>query len=162
MTRETQLSFPRLAALVSLGLVQAVSGAATTQSPALPTLTSPLGPVVNLGFAAFAGNDTSPSGEPRSTVTFFGNVAYAQPPVGNLRFRSPRPLDETIRDPSRVPISDARDWGAPCIQQPAQVGIGSEGERELYFSFSRCISDFRLRRLPQVEHLEAFKCIGNE
>ncbi|KDQ32881.1 hypothetical protein PLEOSDRAFT_1026785, partial [Pleurotus ostreatus PC15] len=23
-------------------------------------------------------------------------------------------------------ISDARNWGAPCIQQTAQVGIGSE------------------------------------
>ncbi|KDQ29931.1 hypothetical protein PLEOSDRAFT_154655 [Pleurotus ostreatus PC15] len=127
MTRETQLSFSsRLAALALLGLVQVVSGGATTQSPALPALTSPLGPVVNLGFAAFAGNDTSPAGEPHSTVTFFGNIPYAQPPVGNLRFRAPRPLDETIRNPARVPISDARDWGAPCIQQPAQVGIGSE------------------------------------
>ncbi|KAL4261835.1 Carboxylic ester hydrolase [Pleurotus pulmonarius] len=121
MARETHLPLPGLAALVLLALPWAASG-----STPLPTLTSPLGPVVNLGFAAFAGNDTSPSGQPRSSVTFFGNIPYAQPPVGNLRFRAPRPLDETIRDPSRVPISDARDWGAPCIQQPAQVGIGSE------------------------------------
>ncbi|KAF4580259.1 hypothetical protein EYR40_003193 [Pleurotus pulmonarius] len=121
MAREPHLPLPGLAALVLLALARAASG-----STALQALTSPLGPVVNLGFAAFAGNDTSPAGQPHSSVTFFGNIPYAQPPVGNLRFRAPRPLDETIRDPSRVPISDARDWGAPCIQQPAQVGIGSE------------------------------------
>ncbi|KAG9218092.1 hypothetical protein CCMSSC00406_0010251 [Pleurotus cornucopiae] len=110
--------------LLCHGLVGAIATAA--QSAALSALTSPLGPVVNLGYAAFVGNNTAPSGQPRSTVTFFGNIPYAQPPVGNLRFRAPKPLDETIKDPTRVPISDARNWGPPCIQQPAQVGIGSE------------------------------------
>ncbi|KDQ22436.1 hypothetical protein PLEOSDRAFT_1051283 [Pleurotus ostreatus PC15] len=110
--------------LLCHGLVGAIATAA--QSAAFPALTSPLGPVVNLGYAAFVGNDTAPSGQLRSMVTFFGNIPYAQPPVGNLRFRAPRPLDETIKDPSRVSISDARNWGPPCIQQPAQVGIGSE------------------------------------
>lgn len=157
MARETQLTPPGLAALVLLGLARAVSS-----STALPALTSPLGPVVNLGFAAYAGNDTSPAGQSHSTVTFFGNIPYAQPPVGNLRFRAPRPLDEMIRDPARAPIIDARDWGAPCIQQPAQVGIGSEGERELSFSLSYCIDGFRLCRLPQAEHLEAFQRIRDE
>ncbi|KAJ8688765.1 hypothetical protein PTI98_013517 [Pleurotus ostreatus] len=110
--------------LLCNGLVGAIATAA--RSAALPALTSLLGPVVNLGYAAFVGNDAAPSGQLRSTVTFFGNIPYAQPPVENLRFRAPRPLDETIRDASRVPISDARNWGPPCIQQPAQVGIGSE------------------------------------
>ncbi|KAF4580397.1 hypothetical protein EYR40_003113 [Pleurotus pulmonarius] len=110
--------------LVCRGLVGVT--ATVAQSAVFPALTSPLGPVVNLGYAAFAGNDTAPSGQPHSTVTFFGNIPYAQPPVGSLRFRAPRPLDETINDPARVPISDARNWGPPCIQQPAQVGIGSE------------------------------------
>ncbi|KAF9491395.1 alpha/beta-hydrolase [Pleurotus eryngii] len=67
---------------------------------------SPLGPVVNLGFAAFTGNDTLPAKQPHS-----------MPPAGNLHFRALKLLDETIRNPAH---------GAPCIQQPAQVGIGSE------------------------------------
>ncbi|KAL5498324.1 hypothetical protein ACEPAH_2466 [Sanghuangporus vaninii] len=81
---------------------------------------------VNLGYAAFAGNSTSPAGEANGPVTFFGGIPYAQPPLGNLRFRAPAPLVETVPDKGSVPITDARDWGPFCIQQPAQVGIGSE------------------------------------
>lgn len=116
-----------------LGLIQpaltVVSTSSGVHSASLPSLSSPLGPVVNLGYAAFAGNDTSPEGEVHTSVTFYGGIPFAQPPVGNLRFRAPKRLDETIRDPARVPISDARNWGAPCIQQTAQVGIGSEGKQ---------------------------------
>ena len=96
--------------------------------PALPHLSSPLGPVVNLGYAAFAGNTTSPTGEVNGPVTFFGGIPYARPPLGNLRFRAPAPLDETVINAGNVSITDARNWGPPCIQQPAQVGIGSEGQ----------------------------------
>lgn len=101
----------------------------TLSSPglSLPQLSSPLGPVVNLGYAAFAGNSTSPVGEANGPVTYFGGIPYAQPPLGNLRFRAPAPLVETVPDKGNVPITDARDWGPFCIQQPAQVGIGSEG-----------------------------------
>ena len=94
----------------------------------LPQLSSPLGPVVNLGYAAFAGNSTSPTGEDNGPVTFFGDIPYVQPPLGDLRFRAPAPLDEKVKDDGKVPITDARNWGLPCIQQPAQVGVGSEGK----------------------------------
>ncbi|KAF9493212.1 alpha/beta-hydrolase [Pleurotus eryngii] len=106
-----------------LSVLGAIATAA--QSAALPALTSPLGPVVNLGYAAFVRNDTVPSGQPRSTATFFGNIPHAQPPVGNLQFRAPRLLDETM-DPTRVPISDARN---------SQVGIGSESSWTLSRNF---------------------------
>ncbi len=53
-------------------------------------LTSPLGPVVNLGYAAYVGNSTSPVGQANSAVTFFGGIPYAQAPIGDLRFRAPR------------------------------------------------------------------------
>ncbi|KAF8074740.1 Alpha/Beta hydrolase protein [Lyophyllum atratum] len=86
-------------------------------------LTSPLGPVINLGYAAFAGNTTSPTGVENGPVAFYGNIPYAQPPLGDLRFRAPRMLDERAIT-SR--IEDARGWGPPCIQRPAAVGIGSE------------------------------------
>ncbi|KAF9494571.1 alpha/beta-hydrolase [Pleurotus eryngii] len=112
-------------------VVQVVSEAAATQSSVLPTLMSPLGPVINLGFAAFSGNNTSPAGQPHLMVAFFENIPYTQPPVGNLCFRPLKPLDKTIRNPAHVPISNPWDWGASCIQQPAQVGIGSEDHLKL-------------------------------
>lgn len=98
---------------------------AAPSSSALPDLSSPLGPVVNLGYAAYIGNTTSPTGEVNGPVTFFGGIPYAQAPLGNLRFRAPQLLDESVR--SDVIPTDARDWGAPCIPEPAEVGVGSEG-----------------------------------
>ncbi|KAJ6575980.1 Alpha/Beta hydrolase protein [Mycena vulgaris] len=86
-------------------------------------LSSNLGPVVNLGYAAYAGNTTSPTGTLDGPVAFYGNIRFAQPPLGELRFRAPAPLDEgTITSQ----VLDARDWGPPCIQRPAVVGIGTE------------------------------------
>jgi carboxylesterase type B len=81
-------------------------------------LNSNLGPVVDLGYAAFAGNATQPG------VHFFGGIPYAEPPLGNLRFRAPRALNEKNRAKA---VQDARNWGPLCIQQPAVVGIGNEG-----------------------------------
>ncbi|KIJ63786.1 hypothetical protein HYDPIDRAFT_155304 [Hydnomerulius pinastri MD-312] len=92
----------------------------------LPELQSPLGPVVNLGYAAYAGNTTSPSGELNGPVTFFGGMPFAQPPLGDLRFRAPQQLDEEIKNGGYVPVTDARNFGPACIQQPAVVGVGSE------------------------------------
>ncbi|KAF7328612.1 Carboxylic ester hydrolase [Mycena sanguinolenta] len=87
-------------------------------------LTSNLGPVVDLGYAAYAGNTTSPAtGIDNGPVTFYGNIRYAQPPLGDLRFRAPAMLNESG---VASEVIDARDWGPPCIQRPAVVGIGSE------------------------------------
>ncbi|KAG7448387.1 alpha/beta-hydrolase [Guyanagaster necrorhizus] len=84
---------------------------------------SDLGPVVDLGYTAFAGNDTSPSGIQHGPVVFFGGIPYAQPPVHALRWRAPQLLDESIVTSE---IVDARNWGPPCLQVPAMVGVGSE------------------------------------
>lgn len=106
-------------------------------------LTSPLGPVVNVGcvkrfipripcvfrlttricsYAAYAGNATLPD------LTFYGGIPYIQPPVGNLRFAPPKQLDELPNlFLTNADVVDARNWGPLCIQQPAVVGIGSEG-----------------------------------
>ncbi|KAJ6468134.1 Alpha/Beta hydrolase protein [Mycena vitilis] len=86
-------------------------------------LISPLGPVVDLGYAAYAGNTTSPTGLENGPVTFFGNIRYAEPPLGKLRFRAPIQLDEGTMTSQ---VLDARDWGPPCVQRPAVVGVGSE------------------------------------
>ena len=106
-----------------------ISCIASVRTQAQPALTSPLGPVVNLGYAAFAGNTTAPSGELNGPVTFFGGIPYAQPPLGDLRFRAPRTLNESFEGNGTTTVTDARNYGPPCLQQPAQVGVGSEGER---------------------------------
>ncbi|KDN46926.1 hypothetical protein RSAG8_04003, partial [Rhizoctonia solani AG-8 WAC10335] len=88
---------------------------------AATSLTSPLGPVVDLGYTAYVGNSTSPTGQLNSTVTFFGGIRYVQPPLGDLRFRVPKDLDETY-NPNRT-VVDARSWGPICVQQPAREGL---------------------------------------
>jgi len=81
-------------------------------------LTSTLGPVIDLGYAAYAGSNAIPD------VHFFGGIPYIQPPLGALRWREPKRLDENKR---ATFVEDARNWGPLCIQQPAVVGIGAEG-----------------------------------
>lgn len=100
-----------------------VFGAGTASTP---SVTSPLGPVVDLGYAAYAGNSTSPAGMLNGSVVFFGGIPYAQPPLGDLRFRAPQTLDETVDRNMNVTVVDARNFAPPCVQQPAEVGVGSE------------------------------------
>lgn len=78
------------------------------------------GPVIDVGYAAYLGNDTLQS------VVFFGGIPYAKPPLGDLRFRGPQRLDEDAVALKGM-VTDARNWGPLCIQQPAVVGFGSEG-----------------------------------
>lgn len=115
----------RLLSLLSLATV-----CAALKGSRAPSLSSPLGPVINLGYAAFAGNTTSPSGVENGPVAFFGSIPYAQPPLGDLRWRAPKALNEKgiVRE-----ATDARNWGPACMQRPAVVGIGSEGNTMLCY-----------------------------
>ena len=64
------------------------------------------GPIVDLGYAKYRGNNTN-----EKTVSYLG-IPYAQPPVGDLRFRAPVPLDTTtVGD-----IVDATEYPDFCIQ----------------------------------------------
>ncbi|RSH93215.1 hypothetical protein EHS25_007569 [Saitozyma podzolica] len=109
--------------LVAIGLVYALTAVCAVhlgknrrwQSPS-----SSLGPVVDLGYAAFIGNSSL------SSVHFFGGIPYIQPPLGDLRWRAPKQLDETPKDGDAKPLHDARNFGPICIQQPAIVGVGDE------------------------------------
>lgn len=78
------------------------------------------GPIIDLGYTRLLGAHNATTG-----VDFFGGIRYVQPPLGDLRFREPQPLNErAIKNP---PLVDARNWSSICIQQPAAVGFGSEG-----------------------------------
>ncbi|KAF8918948.1 Alpha/Beta hydrolase protein [Mucidula mucida] len=100
-----------LAVAVTLLSSSALATPATRDDASLSsTLTSSWGPVVNLGYAAYAGNDTL------DDVVFYGGIPYIQPPQ----------LDESTKWLSNSDVVDARNWGPICIQQPAVVGIGSE------------------------------------
>ena len=54
------------------------------------------GPVVSLDYATFEGNSAG-------GVESFLGMAYAQPPVGDLRFRRPQP---PLHLPGVTPVSD--------------------------------------------------------
>ncbi|KAI0322568.1 Alpha/Beta hydrolase protein [Amylostereum chailletii] len=92
--------------------------------PFVASTSSLAGPILDLGFAKYLGNSTTPSGEPNGSVVFFGGIPFAQPPLGDLRSRAPQPLNETPGAP--VNVTDARNFALPCIQQPAAEGVGSE------------------------------------
>lgn len=83
-------------------------------------------PVIDLGYAAYLGNATTPTGVDDGPVVFFGGIPFAEPPLGDLRWRAPRTLNES-KPTEPVNFSDARSYASPCIQQPAAVGVGSEG-----------------------------------
>ncbi|EIN04230.1 carboxyesterase [Punctularia strigosozonata HHB-11173 SS5] len=86
---------------------------AALASPGAP---SPEGPIVDLGYVKLLGHRSE-------GVDFFGGIRYVQPPLGNLRFRAPVMLDEKTRAQT---VTDARNWGDICIQQPASLDLGSE------------------------------------
>lgn len=69
------------------------------------------GQVVDLGYARYRGNLSYPN-----TVAFLG-VPYAEPPVGERRWRAPAPLDTTrVGRQSRGQIIDVSKSPNFCVQ----------------------------------------------
>lgn len=67
--------------------------------------------VIDAGYAKYLGNQTYPN-----TVAYLG-IPYAEPPLGNLRFRAPLPLNTArISAESKGQIIDARNYAPFCIQ----------------------------------------------
>ena len=73
--------------------------------------------VVDLDYAKYKGNITFPR-----AVAYLG-IPYAEPPLGNLRYRAPLSLNESrIREETHGSVVDARSYPLPCVQG----ALGSE------------------------------------
>jgi hypothetical protein len=67
--------------------------------------------IADTGYAKYLGNQTR-----ENTVTYLG-IPYAEPPLGDLRFRAPRALNATrvAEEASGEPV-DARGYPEFCVQ----------------------------------------------
>ncbi|KIJ16343.1 hypothetical protein PAXINDRAFT_132242 [Paxillus involutus ATCC 200175] len=74
-------------------------------------LTSTTGPTVNVGYATYLGNQSYPN-----TVAYLG-VPYAEPPVGDLRFRETVPLNTArLRKEASGQVVNATYYPDFCVQ----------------------------------------------
>ncbi|CAK5266614.1 unnamed protein product [Mycena citricolor] len=87
----------------------------------LPTLGALAAPnVVNTGYASYRGNLSFPN-----TVAYLG-IPYAEPPLGNLRFRAPLPLDTgRVKKAAGGKVVDATQYPEFCVQ--GSTGNGDAG-----------------------------------
>lgn len=75
------------------------------------TTAGPAGDIIDTGYAKYLGNRSYPN-----TVAYLG-VPYAEPPLGNLRFRAPLPLDKArVSKRSKGKVIDATKNPEFCIQ----------------------------------------------
>ncbi|TFK48389.1 alpha/beta-hydrolase [Heliocybe sulcata] len=78
------------------------------------------GNIVDTGYARYRGNVSY-----LNTVAYLG-IPYAEPPLGDLRFRAPRPLNTTrVAAATNGRLVDAKAYPEPCIQ--GTIGAGDAG-----------------------------------
>ncbi|TWB23122.1 para-nitrobenzyl esterase [Nitrospirillum bahiense] len=84
--------------------------------------TAPVGPADTPPRAHVSGGDLQGAMVPGTTVAAFKGIPYAEPPVGDLRWRPPVPAR------AWTGVRDARDFGHACLQPPpSSTGIYSGG-----------------------------------
>ncbi|KAG6915819.1 hypothetical protein DXG01_009693 [Tephrocybe rancida] len=77
-------------------------------------------PIIDTGYAKYLGNRTLPN-----VVAYLG-VPYAEPPLGERRFRAPLPLDTArISYEAKGSVVDATKYPAFCVQ--GTIGAGDAG-----------------------------------
>ncbi|KAG6915820.1 hypothetical protein DXG01_009694 [Tephrocybe rancida] len=77
-------------------------------------------PIVDTGYAKYLGNQTLPN-----VVAYLG-VPYAEPPLGERRFRTPLPLDTArVSQEAKGSVIDATNYPAFCVQ--GSIGAGDAG-----------------------------------
>lgn len=96
------------------------------------------GTVIDLGYAKYQGNLSYPN-----TVAYLG-LPYAEPPVGDLRWRTPVPLNTTrVSQQAQGDIIDATKYPDFCIQgsRGGESGVmhpGTELALTMHYSRGRC------------------------
>ncbi|KAF5341393.1 hypothetical protein D9758_012293 [Tetrapyrgos nigripes] len=105
--------------LLAAGLVaQAINGGLAASIPA--QIRTDAGDIVDTGYAKYQGNHSLPH-----TVAYLG-IPYAEPPVGDRRFRAPASLNETrVAAETNGQVVDATEYPDFCIQGP--IGFGDQG-----------------------------------
>ncbi|KAF8525551.1 alpha/beta-hydrolase [Hysterangium stoloniferum] len=96
------------AILLSLGFLRLASSAAPNPSP----------PTVDTGYAVYIGHNSLPN-----TAAFLG-IPYAEPPVGERRWRAPTPLDTRKLEENKA-VVDAATYPDFCVQ--GTTGGGDAG-----------------------------------
>ncbi|KAF8193381.1 Alpha/Beta hydrolase protein [Pholiota molesta] len=77
--------------------------------------------IVDTGYAKYLGNRSYPN-----TVAYLG-IPYAEPPIGDRRFRAPLPLNTTrVASESKGAVINATQYPDFCIQGTTGSGDGSE------------------------------------
>ncbi|KAF7345621.1 Aldolase-II domain-containing protein [Mycena venus] len=90
------------------------------QAAILPVFSASAGNIVNTGYAQYRGNQSFPN-----TVAYLG-IPYAEPPLGELRFRAPLPLNTTrVAAEARGKVIDANAYPDFCVQ--GTTGNGDAG-----------------------------------
>lgn len=77
--------------------------------------------IIDTGYAKYLGNRTL-----ENTVAYLG-IPYAEPPVGDRRFRAPAPLNTarvTYAQGSNGGVIDARSYPDFCVQGPLGRSYG--------------------------------------
>ncbi|KAF7362541.1 Aldolase-II domain-containing protein [Mycena venus] len=90
------------------------------QNAIVPVFSASAGNIVDTGYAQYRGNLSFPN-----TVAYLG-IPYAEPPLGELRFRAPLPLNTTrVAAEAGGKVIDATAYPDFCIQ--GSTGAGDAG-----------------------------------
>lgn len=120
-----------------------------------------LSPTVDVGYATYLGNQTYPN-----TVAYLG-IPYAEPPVGNMRFRATVPLNTTrVREEASASgqvVINATYYPDFCIQGTtggmciAACHFWDLSDSRVTWR-SRGCGRSRIRRLLESERLRTIRC----